>query len=196
MHWDRMFEDLEGQLAAEWEAERAVLDAESERLRISKLSLRARLRALAQAEASVGIRLRGGLRRTVRITMMGADWFAVRETTDRQVMIVPLSALTTVATDHGALLGSLAEDTASVEDVRGRMSFGFLLRDLARRRVPVHLTLIDGDLVHGTIDRAGEDHLDIAVHDAGQARRASAVSAFHMVPFEAVVLLRADARIT
>ncbi len=191
-----MFEDLEGQLAAEWEAERAVLDAESERLRISKLSLRARLRALAQAEASVGIRLRGGLRRTVRITMMGADWFAVRETTDRQVMIVPLSALTTVATDHGALLGSLAEDTASVEDVRGRMSFGFLLRDLARRRVPVHLTLIDGDLVHGTIDRAGEDHLDIAVHDAGQARRASAVSAFHMVPFEAVVLLRADARIT
>ena len=184
-----MFEDLEGQLAAEWEAERAVLDAESERLRISKLSLRARLRALAQAEASVGIRLRGGLRRTVRITMMGADWFAVRETTDRQVMIVPLSALTTVATDHGALLGSLAEDTASVEDVRGRMSFGFLLRDLARRRVPVHLTLIDGD-------RAGEDHLDIAVHDAGQARRASAVSAFHMVPFEAVVLLRADARIT
>ena len=29
MRWDRLFEDLEGQLASEWEAERAALDAES-----------------------------------------------------------------------------------------------------------------------------------------------------------------------
>ena len=51
MEWDHLFADLEGQLAAEWEAERAALDAESERLRISKLTLRDRLRAVADERA-------------------------------------------------------------------------------------------------------------------------------------------------
>ena len=32
MRWDRFFEDLEDQLDSEWEAERAALDTESERL--------------------------------------------------------------------------------------------------------------------------------------------------------------------
>ena len=39
MRWDRFFDDLEGQLASEWEAERAVLDSESERLRVARMTL-------------------------------------------------------------------------------------------------------------------------------------------------------------
>lgn len=52
MHWDRLFDDLESQLASEWEAERAALDAESERLRISRLDLHSRLRQLCAADAT------------------------------------------------------------------------------------------------------------------------------------------------
>lgn len=47
MEWDRLFEDLEDQIASGWEAERAALDAEAERLRIARLDLRTRLGALA-----------------------------------------------------------------------------------------------------------------------------------------------------
>ena len=46
MRWDRFFDDLEGQLASEWEAERAALDTEAERLRLSRVALRERLRWL------------------------------------------------------------------------------------------------------------------------------------------------------
>ena len=55
MHWDSLFDDLESQLDAEWEANRAALDAESERLRISRLDLRSRLRLLCAAGAQVTI---------------------------------------------------------------------------------------------------------------------------------------------
>nr|MDQ2699570.1 hypothetical protein [Actinomycetota bacterium] len=47
MRWDRFFEDLEDQLSSEWEAERAALDTEAERLRLSRVTLRDRLVALA-----------------------------------------------------------------------------------------------------------------------------------------------------
>ena len=33
MRWDRLFDDLEAQASAEWEAERAALASESERVR-------------------------------------------------------------------------------------------------------------------------------------------------------------------
>ena len=47
VEWEHLFDDLEGQLAAEWESERAALDAESERLRISKVTLHDRLRVMS-----------------------------------------------------------------------------------------------------------------------------------------------------
>jgi hypothetical protein len=70
------------------------------------------------------------------------------------------------------------------------MTFGFILRDLARRRVPVVLSTRGGDDVHGTIDRAAADHLDLAVHDPETARRADAVRGFRIIPFAAVIAAR------
>ena len=52
MRWDRFFDDLEDQLASEWEAERAVLDTEAERLRLSRVTLRERLRGLPASAVS------------------------------------------------------------------------------------------------------------------------------------------------
>ena len=51
VRWDRFFEDLEDQLDSEWEAERAALDTEAERLRLySGHSLRAGLASSAEVD--------------------------------------------------------------------------------------------------------------------------------------------------
>lgn len=192
VHWDRLFEDLEGQLAAEWEAERAVLDAESERLRISKLTLRTRLRRLSRDAALIGLRLAGGERRSVRVHAVGADWIAVQTDDVGGALVVPLAAVTSVETAHGALLSTLEDAPLPADELRERMTFGFLMRDLARRRTPLRFSLRDGEGLHGTIDRAGADHLDLAVHDPGQARRADAVRAFRIIPFDAILSARME----
>jgi len=196
MHWDRLFEDLEGQLASEWEAERAVLDAETERLRIARLELRARLRVLSSAGAEATIELGNGRRLPVTLQTLGADWLAVaaRGTDDVHVapaaLLVPLHAIAGITADHGMILSSLDAPGSAQHALRERMTLGFVLRDLARRRIPVHLSTHAGDDVHGTIDRAAADHLDLAVHDPGQARLASAVHGFRIIPFSSLVLVR------
>lgn len=192
VHWDRLFEDLEGQLAAEWESERAVLDAESERLRISRLDMRSRLRVLCAASALATVDLPGGARMRVRLQALGADWVAAaildaaESPPRRSTCILPFHAVHGLSVDHGLLLTSLDGDEAAAPILRERMSLGFILRDLARRRVPVNILGIDGRDLHGTIDRAGADHLDLALHDAGAARTAAAVRGFQMIPFHAV----------
>lgn len=196
MHWDRLFEDLEGQLAAEWESERAALSAESERLRISRLDLRSRLRLMCEAGSPVTIELAHGRRLPVTLRSLGADWIAMESAPGddvlrgRSMRIVPLQAIHGILADHGTVLASLDAGADSDSPLRERMTFGFVLRDLARRRVPVHLSLLMGDDVHGTIDRAGADHLDLAVHDAGTARLAGAVQGFRVIPFSAVTAVR------
>lgn len=71
-----------------------------------------------------------------------------------------------------------------------RMGLGFVLRDLVRRRVAVTVQLVGGRELSGTIDRAGADHLDLAVHDRGTPRRAENVTGYRVVPFTAIVLVR------
>jgi len=190
VHWDRLFEDLEGQLAAEWEAERAALDAESERLRIAKLTLRTRLRLLHLNDAPLTLRLIDGERHSGRLRAVGADWVAAQTIDAPTALVVPIHALTGIDTHHGAILDALADDAPIADGVRERMTLGFLLRDFARRRLPLRVALIDGEILHGTIDRAGADHFDIAVHDASDARHAGAVRAFRLVPLAAVRWVR------
>ena len=198
MHWDRLFEDLEGQLASEWEAERAVLDAESERLRIARLDLRHRLRTLCGGGADATIDLVSGRRMPVSLHTLGADWVAVRTrgtgggSAASGTSLLPLLAVAGITLDHGMILASLDEPTAADVPLRERMTLGFVLRDLARRRVPVRISTLVGDDLHGTIDRAAADHLDLAVHDPGEARSAAAVQAFRVVPFSSLVALRAS----
>ncbi|MFB8190107.1 hypothetical protein ACFC14_12325 [Microbacterium sp. NPDC055988] len=200
MHWDRLFEDLEGQLASDWEAERAVLDAESERLRIAKLDLRARLRTLCGASTEAMIDLVDGRRLPVTLQALGADWLAVASRdiggaahasgTTASALILPLHAVAGITTDHGMVLASLDDSATEAHPLRERMTLGFVLRDLARRRIPVHISVRVGDDVHGTIDRAAADHLDLALHDPGQARLAGAVRGFRIIPFSTLVAVR------
>lgn len=201
MHWDRLFEDLEGQLASDWEAERAVLDAESERLRIAGLDLRARLRTMCSTGTDATLDLVSGCRVPVTLQALGADWVAVssrdtggdRPTTsaNSSALLIPLRAIAGIATDHGTILASLDEPASDARPLRERMTLGFVLRDLARRRVPVHVSMHGGADAHGTIDRAAADHLDLALHDPGQPRLARAVQGFRIIPFATLVAVRA-----
>lgn len=193
MHWDRLFEDLEGQLASEWENERAALDAESERLRISRLELRSRLRALCADRALATVDLPAGTRALLRLLTLGADWMAATPVEVEgalsvpSTLILPLHAIGGLSLDHGTLLASLETSAAAaVSPLRERMTLGFVLRDLARRRVAARIVTVDGRHLHGTIDRAGADHLDLALHDSGTARTARAVRGFRMLPFAAL----------
>jgi hypothetical protein len=196
VNWDRLFEDLEGQLASEWEAERAARDAESERLRIAQVTLRSRLRVLCERRAEAVIEVADGRRLPLSLRTAGADWIAADSmeargaTVTRSMFVIPLPAIRGVATDHGMVLESLDEQSAPPSALRERMTLGFVLRDLARRRTPVHVSTAGADDIHGTIDRAGFDHLDLALHDAGAARIASAVQGFRIIPFDALVAVR------
>lgn len=189
--WEHLFDDLEGQLAAEWEAERAALDAESERLRIAKLTLRDRLRAMQAADARLLLELGSGDNWHATLSIAGADWVGVHADGDSRLRIVPLAAIESVGVDHGVLLDSLTEREAD-RSLRGRMSFGFVLRDLARRRVPVTIGRRGRDPHHGTIDRAGSDHLDLALHDAHASRSARTVRGFRSIPLTALSWVRVE----
>ena len=191
MEWEHLFEDLEGQLAAEWESERAALDAESERLRISKLTLHDRLRAMTAADARALLELHGGERWDATLRVVGADWVGVSASGDARLRVVPIAAIASVGVDHGMLLSSL---TAPHGDpgLRERMSFGFVLRDIARRRTPVTIGRRLGEPLQGTIDRAGADHLDLALHELSEPRRTRAVRGFRSIPFDGVGWVRAE----
>ncbi len=186
MRWDRLFDDLEAQASAEWEAERAALASESERVRLSRVSLRDRLLVLRDAQAQVRVQLSGGAGVEGRIVAVGADWLAV-DRGQSSVSIVPLGGVTGLRMAHADLLHSASGRVGQA--LRERMDLGFLLRDLARRRVPVLVELVADDALTGTVDRAGADHFDLAIHDLDVPRHPSAVTGFRMVPFGALAQL-------
>jgi hypothetical protein len=187
VRWDRFFEDLEDQLDSEWEAERAALDTEAERLRLSRVSLRERMVALVADPREHTTHLLGGGVARGRTVRVGADWYAVvaGEGPLGTATIVPLWAIADITTPADAVLASVrgADPGPALSQ---RMGFGFVLRDLVRRRIAVSLQLADGQALAGTLDRAGADHLDLALHDPGAPRRPENISGYRIVPFAAV----------
>ncbi|MBS1675544.1 MAG: hypothetical protein JSS74_16435 [Actinobacteria bacterium] len=191
MEWDRLFEDLEDQIASGWEAERAALDAEAERLRIARLDLRARLGALADEGTTATAVLADSTVVTGALRAVGADWAALQPETSRGLVLLPSAAVELWKLDHGALLSSGAS-AAALSPLRERMTLGFVVRDLARRRSGVTVRTRSSTVLSGTIDRAGSDHFDLALHDAGAPRRTQAIRGFRIVPFSAVLSIGTD----
>jgi hypothetical protein len=68
-----------------------------------------------------------------------------------------------------------------------RYQLALALRELARRREPVRVELVDGTSADGTIEAVGSDYLEIAEHDRSEARRRAAVRARRFVGFAAIV---------
>jgi hypothetical protein len=198
MRWDNLFDDLESQLEQELSAEEVDLQAEEERLRLARLSIRDRLRSLAVARATHDRILRLQLADASRISIapatFGRDWLAgelIEDSGRRPQCVLPLDAIDDVVLTKSQVLVSL-DDRGSVESpvaLSARLGLPFVLRDLCRRRQPVELRLRDGRM-HGTIDRVGRDHLDLAVHEPDTARRESAVTEYRMIRLSQLILVR------
>ena len=198
MRWDNLFDDLESQLEQELTAEEVDLQAEEERLRLARLGIRDRLRSLSIAAATdereLHLGLAGGAHVTVAPATFGRDWLAgelLEESGRRPQCIVPLDAVVAVTLTRGqitqSLDGSGSEESAGA--LSARLGLQFVLRDLCRRRQALDLWLLDAR-VHGTIDRVGRDHLDLAVHEAGHPRRDSEVRQYRIVRLSQIVLVR------
>lgn len=197
VRWENFFDDLEGQLAAEWEAERAALDTEAERLRLSRVALRERLSMLIDRERPQGVpafEIVDGTLLSAEVTGVGADWVAL-EGGAAGAMVVPFTAIASIGLPHEDVLRS-ARPVTGRTGLSERMGFGFVMRDVVRRRIPVTVHLTQGRILSGTIDRAGADHLDVALHEPGTVRRALEVTGHRLVPFAAVGWVRLEGAAT
>lgn len=181
MRWRGLFDDLEAQLEAAHAAELAGEVAERTRRETALLRLVDRLRAAEGAAVAVALPGAGVLRG--RLLDAGSDWLLLEEDGAREVL-VPLAAVLGVT--------GLGGRTAAPDDgaVAKRLDLRWALRGLARSRTGVTLGLVDGSLVTGTLDRVAADHLDLAEHGTGEARRAAAVRQVRLVPLSAVAYVR------
>jgi hypothetical protein len=199
MRWDNLFDDLESQLAQELSAEEVDLEAEEERLRLARLGLRDRLFALHRSAAGAAMRtlrleLRDGSRVSVSPSTFGRDWFSgelIDESGRRPACVVPIDSIVGMELNRHQVAVSL--DTTRNDETPGslsaRLGLTFVLRDLCRRRQPVQLRLTGGQ-VHGTIDRVGRDHFDLAVHEPGSPRRQAAVTQYRLVVLSQLMFVR------
>ena len=186
MRWDELFADLEASVEAE---DRAGFEAEVADLARSEqalLSTADRLRA--HVGATLRFHLVDGGEVTGRVLEVGRDWVAV--TAGAGSALVPLAA---VAGVDGLGRAAQAPPEPGGPPVL-RLGLGTALRALARDRAYVRVTLRGGAVLGGTVDRAGADHLDLALHPADEPRRPTAVSGVRCVPFPALVVVRGDGR--
>jgi len=194
VRWQNLFDDLESQLESELGAEEVDLLAEEERLRLGRLTLRDRIRAVhAAAPASaLGVTLRGGHRVALRTAAIGRDWVAGElDAGALRSAIVPLTAVASIDPVADQLSASLRVDPLPEPPtaLSARLGLAFVLRDLCRRRAAVDVH-IGPERLHGTIDRVGRDHLDLAEHAPGEPRRTAAVARIRIVAFAALDLVR------
>ena len=193
MRWDHLFDDLESQLEHELGAEELDLLAEEERLRLGRLTMRERLRAIIPEV--IRLTLADGTRLTLTLGAVGRDWIAgeeVRESGAGPSCVVPTASIAACFVDPAQIRASLVQDASGASPVGSlavRLGLPFVLRDLCRRRAALTIST-SSEVVHGTIDRVGRDHVDLAEHDQGVARRDRDVRALRILPIEQLVLVR------
>jgi len=188
--WDPFFEDLEQQFAADRELARDELSNEQQRVRIAGLALRERLSAV-RSGGRIIIGAASGAHR-LRLEAVGADWIAGAEDDRAGFVVARIDALDSVQFDSENRGTSLAGGGG--DQLERRMTFGFVLRALARRRVAISVGLVRGGQLAGTPALAGEDHVDLAVHDADGAPRGSEVREVQTIPFRAIAWVRTNVR--
>jgi hypothetical protein len=195
VRWDELFDDLEGQLEHELNAESGDLRAEEERLRLGRLSVRSRLVSLAGGSgtdfgAVLRLVLQSGDTILIRARTFGRDWVAADLLGGAGGQcVLPLDAIAAVILATGDIEHSLDSESESASRVVERIGLPFVLRDLCRRRKSVELNTTTGILT-GTIDRVGRDHIDVAVHAPGTLRRSREIEQYRIVPLQQIRLIK------
>ncbi|GAA1254348.1 hypothetical protein GCM10009633_27960 [Janibacter melonis] len=179
MRWDRLFDDLESQLAAQ---ERLELDSEvAERTRVERSKVTLTDRLVGSTGAVVGAHLLGGRRLEGVLVDVGAGWF-VLEARSRPTLVVTGAVVS---------LSGLARRPRSTASAR-RLTLGYALRGVSRDRRVVHVHDVGGGLTTGTIDGVGADVVDVGEHPVDVPRRAGDVRSVRVLPLAALAAV-ADA---
>ncbi|QCB93173.1 hypothetical protein [Cellulomonas shaoxiangyii] len=157
MRWERLFADLESQLAAG--------AAEQGRWDVADLvrAERAQVRLLDRVRAALGTRVRvdladAGEPLAGELLEAGADWLLLGVTPHRRAL-VPLAAVDTLT----GLPGAVAPPAGRVES---RLGLGHVLRALARDRASVAVRT-RGGAFGGRVERVGADHVEFLPEPAG-----------------------------
>ena len=176
MDFDTLFQDLENQLEYELDAELINRLDDEERERRAKLTLRERLAALHQADKHGELVGYFAGERMLRFTVknVGKDWAALDVLAPEALsgpVICPLHTFEGIELPSGLIKTSLGTQIGEVSDsalealsgrqrLSDKVNFAFVLRDFSRRRknVTLHAT---SEILRGTIDQVGIDHLDI-----------------------------------
>lgn len=178
MRWDALFADLEAQLDAGRGAELDAEVAERTRAELGSVLLADRLRA--HVGQPVQLVLRDGSRAEGRCADAAAEWVVLHDGTAQ--VLVPWTAVSSVS-------GLSRASAPPPGQVLGRLGLRHALRALARDRSAVRLRL-DGSELTGTIDRVGADHVDVAEHPTGEARRPAEVRGVRVVRTSALLWVR------
>jgi len=182
VRWEALFDDLEAQLEAAEAAEQAGEVADRVRIESGRVRTLDRLAAARGHALAVGVHGAGPQRGT--LVDAGVDWLLLDEGAGRE-LLVPVAAVLGI-TGLGTGTGVPGSEGA----VGRRLDLRWALRGLARERVGVAVTVLDGTVVTGTVDRVGADDLELAEHGAGEPRRAAAVRGVRLIPIPALALVR------
>lgn len=184
MRWQALFDDLEGQWSAERDAELRAEVADRTRREAALVAAGDRLRPALGQQLVVDVLAAGPLEGVLRDT--GPDWLLLEEH-GRRDLLVPTAAVLSVLG-----LSARAATPGSEGVVARRLDLAWALRGLARERATVSVVLLSGGVLHGTLDRVGADHVELAEHPAGEARRTGAVRQVRLVPLTALALVRSS----
>lgn len=184
MRWEELFADLDAQLSAAEAAELAAEVADRTRHEVGQLRLVDRLRPSLGAAVSLQVTGLGTARG--RLLDVGTDWLLVQEDGAGQLLL-PTSSVLSISG-----LGRAAEVPGSEGEVVRRLDLRWTLKGLVRSRSGVQLVLSDASVLTGTLDRVGADHVDLAEHPPGEARRPAAVRQVRLVPLAALAAIRSS----
>lgn len=182
MRWDDLFADLGAQAEAADAAELAGEVSDRTRHELGRLRLADRLRAATGATVTVTMTGAGTVHG--RLLDAGPDWVLLEETGQRELLLNAAAVLGISG------VGAHSEVPGSEGEVGRALDLRWALRGLARSRAGVQVVLVDATVLSGTFDRVGADHVDLAEHPPGEARRAAAVRQVRLVPLTALSAVR------
>ena len=160
MAWEEelfaLFDDLEGQATALYDAERAPEVADRSRSEYQRVTFEGRL--MASLDLEVTLELVGVGAVTGRLERVASGWCLVRG--HGQDWVIPLSA---VAALHGA--SERAVPRVAWSPV-AELGLGSALRRLADTAEPCALHLLDGRRHDGVLLRVGQDFVEVVTGEA------------------------------